>query len=1140
MSIVTSSKRRLFRFTRPQQSPESAPRPRRWIWTLVAVVLLVLWLLPMLAAKSPVVGWVLNSASADLNGTLHLRSISLGWLSPVRVSDVELRDPDGQIVLAIPKAEGNRSLLGILFSPSSLGRFRIEQPNLTLVLRPDGSNLEDLLAKIRANRSAEIDLGIDVVDAKVTVLDTAAQRSWEIDKLELALTLPADQQKPWEAGASGNIADAQAAGNFRFAAKMRQGGYRPANDPPPSNDLTLNTERVPLELFQSPIRRLAAKDILLAGRLGSAVTCSWDPDAVKNSLSVQGKAAVEQFRLAAPPLGSDQVQLASLEAEGQVALQGGNLRIDRLTATTDAGNASLRGTFDLSRTSIAELLAGLPRQNYQLESRIDLARLAAILPGTLRLQEDTRITSGQVQLKLTSRPGPEGMLWQGNLESSSLQAINRGRALVWENPIQVTLAARETPQGPVIENLDCRSSFLKLHGSGTRAKLNATASFDLGRLAQELGNFVDLGSMKLGGNGWAKLNWSQSPEKNFTADAQLQFRQFECTLPGRPAWKEENLTVTLASTGRTDFANTRLDTASLLLESGGDRLDARLLEAVPDLRTGNRWPVEVRAQGQLEPWRPRLALWANTDGWNLAGSHQLFAQVSGSAEAVQVRRLQWSVEQLMVLAPGIQVREPHAELVLSGAWSRPQGRVDLQLATLTAPSLSAQVNNAVVTLADRQSPELAGTLQFQADIDRVQQWFTVAPQHSAWRVAGQLSGKADLRQASATTAAEIAVAVRNLLLTHESGRRVPRSSVQLVARGTFDNRNQTVQLERVELTTEGLGTTGAGTASLAEALPRIDADGQVNYDAAMLNDLLQSYAGPAVRLTGSGASRVAWHGPLDPAVAEASAGFTWKTADVYGFRVGPGSLESSLAGGLLSFKPLDCDVSEGKMQMLPRVQFAPGPAELSVEPGRVADKIRINPTMCANGLQYIAPALAGVASAEGRFSIELDRCRIPLADPKQGQLQGRMMIHTVQIGPGPLVQELAVALGYTGPAQLRRESTVDFQMADRRVYHRGAEIAFPDLSVRTYGSVGLDDKSLALVAEMPIPPKWRGNNVLGTALKDQVIQLPIAGTLDRPKLDRTALEQASRQFLQNAAQNILQDQLNRQLNRLLGPPQPVR
>lgn len=1142
MSIVTSSRRRLFRPATSQQSSENRTRPRGWIWTAVGVALLLFWILPMLVAKSPIVGWVLSSATADLDGTLHLRSVSLGWLSPVRVSGVELRDPSEQIVLEIPEAEGNRSLLRLLLSPSNLGRFRIDQPRLTLVLRPDGSNLEDLVAKVQAGRKGAMDLGIDIVDAQVTVFDTAAQRAWEIEKLQLALSLPADQQKPWEVDAAGNVTGAQSTGDFRFTAKLRQGGYEKTEGPPPPNELSLQATRIPLELFQSPIRRLAAQDVLLAGNLGSAVACTWNPDAVKDSLVVRGKASIEQLRFAAPPLGDDQVQLARFDAEGEAAFRDGHLQIERLVATTDVGNATLSGVIDLSGASTSELLARLPRQTYQLEGRVDLARLAAMLPRALRLQEGTQITSGQVQWQLASRSGPEGMLWQGHLESSSLEAINNGRRLVWENPIQLTLAARETTDGPVIENLDCRSNFLKLHGSGAAEKLNATASFDLDRLAQELGNFLDLGSLRLTGDGWAKFNWRQSAADGFVADAQLQLHKFEYTLPERPTWKEENLTVTLASAGRTDFGeNTRLETASLVLESGSDRLDARLLEPIAAVGSDSAWPVEIRAEGRLEQWRPRLAPWMNTDTWNLAGSQQLFAQVHGSTQEVHVKRLRWEVEQLMFLCPGVEIREPHAELVVVGAWSRPKRRVDIQLATLTAPSAAAQIHNAVITMPPQQTPEMTGTLQFRAALDRVGQWLSAGSQQPpAWRLAGELSGKADLSRVAATTTADIDTTIQNLLIAHESGRQVRQPSVRLAARGTFDHNRQTVEIDRAEFAAGIAAATGKGAIALGDKEPRIDSDGHIDYDLDQISELLQMVTGPSVRISGRGTSEVAFHGPPDMALAEGRGGVNWNAAEMYGFRLGPGSLEASLAGGLLSFKPINLDVSEGKVQMSPRVRFAADANELTVEPGRVAEKIRINPVMCANGLQYIAPALAGVASAEGRFSIELDRCRLPLEDWKRGQLQGRMIVHDVQVGPGPLVRELAVALGYQGPAQIRRESTIDFQMAEGRIYHRGAELAFPDLVIRTYGSVGLDDRSLALVAEMPVPPKWRGNNVLGTALKDQLIQLPIAGTLDRPNLDRKALEQASRQFLQNATQNLLQDQLNRQINRLLGPPQPVR
>ena len=43
------------------------------------------------------------------------------------------------------------------------------------------------------------------------------------------------------------------------------------------------------------------------------------------------------------------------------------------------------------------------------------------------------------------------------------------------------------------------------------------------------------------------------------------------------------------------------------------------------------------------------------------------------------------------------------------------------------------------------------------------------------------------------------------------------------------------------------------------------------------------------------------------------------------------------------------------------------------------------------------------------------------------------------------------------------------------------ELIFPDFTIRTKGSVGIDDQTLSLLAEMPIPPKWLQNNPLAAS-----------------------------------------------------------
>ena len=79
--------------------------------------------------------------------------------------------------------------------------------------------------------------------------------------------------------------------------------------------------------------------------------------------------------------------------------------------------------------------------------------------------------------------------------------------------------------------------------------------------------------------------------------------------------------------------------------------------------------------------------------------------------------------------------------------------------------------------------------------------------------------------------------------------------------------------------------------------------------------------------------------------------------------------------------------------------------ELQIDPGPLVQQVRIDPEMCAYGLQYLAPVLAGVATAQGKFSIELDGCRLPIDNPAVGELAGRFTVHSVEIGAGPLLRE---------------------------------------------------------------------------------------------------------------------------------------
>jgi len=183
-----------------------------------------------------------------------------------------------------------------------------------------------------------------------------------------------------------------------------------------------------------------------------------------------------------------------------------------------------------------------------------------------------------------------------------------------------------------------------------------------------------------------------------------------------------------------------------------------------------------------------------------------------------------------------------------------------------------------------------------------------------------------------------------------------------------------------------------------------------------------------------------------------------------------------------------------------------GSPELVVERGVVIDHCRISPGMCNDVLHLAAPILSKVTHAEGDFSIDLDDWRVPLDRPETGKLAGRLSLHSVAVGPGSFVHELAEKLRVAPVVELARESVVTFELVEGRIQHRDLEFSLPPLRVRTHGSVGFDE-SLDMLAEIRVVLPEEITSALASArqLTEKTLQIPIKGTLSKPRIDVSAM-----------------------------------
>ncbi|MBN2025117.1 MAG: DUF748 domain-containing protein [Pirellulales bacterium] len=1103
--------------------PRRPRRRGRRLFVGLVVLLALVWLVPILVAHSPLLGWVVGLAAADLDGSVAVDSASLGWFSAPQASGVKVFDRQGNLVVDLAEAAGERTLLGMVANLSNLGTFRLEKPTLHVELRPDGSNIEDLIAKYLEKPSSEpIAVGVEIVDGTVKITDASGKPPWTIEKLNLSFSTKAEASRPMALVASGVVPGE--GGESRFEANV-------ALDE--TNQVAIKTDAFALDRLDSLWPRLVP-GMSLAGRLTSDVKCQWGgPD---GKVEVRATAKARDLNLADARLGADRFRLAKLDADGGFTWQNGRLAVQQAKADCDVGKVDLTGTLALGAGESGSWLDALAQQECHLTGQVDLAKLAAMFPQTLHIHEQTQVTAGTLAFDLAGRRAEQGMAWQGRIETSDLTALRRGKELVWQQPIVVTLDAAQTPQGPEIKNLDCKSHFLTVQAAGRRDDLAASLQFDLDRLAQRLDGFVDLSGVQMAGNGFADLHWRRDPRDQFKLHGTLQIRNLVLTTsPGR-TWREENALAVVAAAGRTTFTpDTRIDSAQVELRAGTERLIVKLAKPVDRLAAGVAWPLSLSTHGDLARWNDRVKAWGLLDGWQLAGMYAAEAELAASTTTVDVTSLTLKAEPLRVTGPAMQLDESSAELNLAGQYHVGARRALVSRLKLATDTLAVDATEVILGVPANKPVELAGRLVYRGDLARLQRLTRDPHAPSTWSLAGQLRGEGQLKQVEGQIAGWLDTSVDQIALADRSGQKWTEPKVRLVACGTYDRAAGLLKLDELKLASDTLGASAQGQLATAAEGASTKLDGKLDYDIQKLAALARPYTGTGVQIVGRGSRPFALAGPLALAQARATAAMDWTGAFVYGFRVGPGELKLNLASGVLQAEPLDLAVSQGRVQLSPRMRLAPEPAVLEVDPGPIVQNVRIDPQMCAYGLQYIAPVLAGVATAQGTFSISLDECLIPINNPAAGRLAGRFVVHTVEVGPGPLVQELALLLTRNPIAKLTRESVIPFRMVNGRVHHEGLELVFPEMTIRTKGSVGLD-QTLSLVAEMPIPPKWTGGNaVLADALRDQILQVPLRGTLSQPKLDQARLQQYNQQFIRQAAGNLLQGELNRQLDRLLPP-----
>jgi hypothetical protein len=1177
-----------------ESARDKPPRSwRKWLWLCSPILLgLLIWMTPVIVAHTALREQVVPFVLPAFEGSVTIESASFDWLSPVVFHDLVARDKRGERFLKVATIATERRLVDLVFDTAHAGRVNIEQPELKVLLRKDGSNIEDVLAALWSNDDAATggpECEVIIAGGTVEVIDLETYRHTILDELSLHLQMPREPATPFQLNVSATFNDSSQPGQVSAELSWNCAGADKSSAAG-SGTLSLAASNIPLEILR-PLMARFRPDIEIAGILNADLETEWDSNQDDLSCSASGTMTAKQLTVNAPGyLGSDRLRFASLSTGGRVELRDNSLTLEGVTLDSDIGKLKTSGTLDTAVLVGDELrpwwLAALSEKSYELSGELDLARIAALLPETLRIREGTQITGGTVNLSLASSLQGLRHYWTADLATAGLAASDNGQVITWQQPINVAMSVYQDQAGPVVEKLTCTSDFLRLSAKGTLERSQLTARCNLNRLATELGRFVDLSDLQMGGELIAECDWERQEANSIAVKGRLLAEGFEWSPADQLPWREDRLDVSISTRAALDGNEIQhLENSRMRVTSGGDELDAeqlgpvQLSDGVPDI------PVHLKLKGNLASWLSRVQPWLPLGDLDVEGQIELESDVIASSDVASVNIGRLEFANLHFRHDDLFINEPKLSVKMSGSYDRNSRELTSKLIEVRSATVAARAVGVAAQFHPEELPRLSGVLAVRANLSRLERWLHTPNTLPAQRFAGIAVGKFRVSHSDGVSQGDGSINIEKLQIARQTpafdrldrfGRPTAtpgpglgwqtffeEGPLSLTTRASYNHAQDTLSLDDLQLTSNSIQLRSQGEAKDLKGRCWVDLTGEAEYDLPQLIERFRSTLGDEVQLTGRLARSFALSGPLRatpqnppspeqpasswPVELKGHAGIGWTSADVYGLSTGAADVVAQLQEGILSFGQVELAVTEGRVKLAPRILLNRSPSVMIHDKGTVIENVRFSPELCATWLKYLAPTFADAARIEGRFSLDVNGATVPLANPSSGDVAGQLHIHSARVDSGPLADQfLSVARQVAGIVRkgsvsstaqgdqtllVMEEHSVDYRMVNGRVHHRGLTFSVDDVVIRTSGSVGFDE-SLSLTAEIPIRDEWVRNDKFLAGLSGQVLKIPITGTTKQPQVDSRVLSDLVRRIAGSAANRFIQDKLGKQLEGL--------
>lgn len=858
-------------------------------------------------------------------------------------------------------------------------------------------------------------------------------------------------------------------------------------------------------------------------------------------------------------------------------------------------------------------LTWLNRIDGEVDIKVDLARLNRSLPGLLPLREDAELISGSVHAHVESVGETDRRRSRLTVQTEPLKARAGNRSVTIDS-LRLTAIVVEDHGQLRAETFECRSAFASAKGQGDLRSGSADIDIDFERLTATLSPLINLSGTSLQGVVAGRIRWNVDRNNRWRLSGDGRANQIAVSFADGRGLRRELMEAKIDAVGIWGGNSLEeLTTANVALSSDGMNLTAQLIGAVNSPSRLKPLPIRIQGNGpirrlidMLRPWLPASVQQSN-------GSFDIDAHVEISATTARLTSLEIETQNARIEVANRSFEQlQRLRLLFDGDYGLPSGDLKIRNATLQGQSISAAMTGDWVgDHVDLQMhwradlERLQGVIKPAVTAQRAtrstpafrQVSYQTSRPDQQWFLTGRCEGRIGLTSRGTILDIQTHATGTNVTLLQpadasSSGQMGPRRPLQYgltdqtnrgsslpasrspTSRSTesqrrvtwyepnidvdglfsFDRSTGRVRVDNAQLSSDWFATKLNGQAIWNETDHDIRLRGPTTLKMDQVAGLLASVTGMDIQAAGLHQS------PIDIRVGMAKTGgvafdivgeLGWEQAVVAGVELSESVVPFRMTEATVSIDQTIVPVGAGRINLAGQVHYQADPLWVQLEPGVIAESVRVTPEMADRWLKFLAPVIADAATVDGTFSCEIKEGFFVIDDPNQSRVIGRLDIESVQMLSGPMTTSIISGLDQLrglaslgGQGQRDRRNTklvslppqqVEFQLSQGVVNHQRLLMEIDQAQVFTSGRVALDGR-LDMVAQVPLSDRWLGSDL--KSLSGNVLRFPIQGTISDPQIDSRDLARFGTQAIQSAALGYLQDEitggrgkLNEQINR---------